>query len=116
MTGLRDTAALMKGTLDLLVLTGLSQGSMHGYGISAWLEERSGGALGVEDSAVYQALHRLEARGLIEAQWGRTENNRRARYYGLTAKGRERLESDADAWDRYARSVDDILALARRAR
>lgn len=116
MTELRETAALVKGTLDLLVLTGLSQGPMHGYGISAWLEERSGGELGVEDSAVYQALHRLEGKGLIEAEWGRSENNRRARYYRLTDRGRERLSSDADAWARYSRSVDEILAVARRVR
>lgn len=116
MNGRGDTAGLVKGTLDLLILSGLGRGPMHGYGISTWLEERSGGDLGVEDSAVYQALHRLEERGLIEAEWGRTENNRRARFYRLTAAGRDRLEQGTAAWDRYARSVDDILAASRRAR
>ena len=82
---------LLKGTLDLLVLKALSSGSMHGYRITRWLEESSKGAVGVEDSALYQALHRLEGRKLVEAKWGVTENNRRARYYKLTPRGREHL-------------------------
>jgi len=105
------TLPLLKGTLDLLVLKALSQGRAHGYGIASWLETESGGALGVEDSAIYQALHRLEGRRLVSASWGTTENNRRARYYELTPKGRERLESAADAWTRYAVSVAGILQL-----
>lgn len=107
----RQRLPLLKGTLDLLILKALSQGRTHGYGIAAWLEERSDGALGVEDSAIYQALHRLEARLLIGAEWGVTENNRRARSYRLTPRGRKRLRVDADHWTRYAQSVAEILAL-----
>jgi transcriptional regulator len=102
---------LFKGTLDLLVLKALSWGPMHGYGVATWLEQRSGGALDVDDSALYQALHRLEGRRQVEAEWGVTENNRRARYYTLTRRGRETLRADADTWERYTRSVGDILAL-----
>lgn len=110
MASSRGILPLVKGTLDLLILKALSGGPRHGYGISTWLEKESGGTLGVEDSAIYQGLHRLEARRLVEAEWGRTENNRRARYYRLTARGREELEAEADVWTRYAESVTAILA------
>lgn len=102
---------LLKGTLDLLVLKALSWGPMHGYGIASWLERRSGGRLGVEDSALYQALHRLEGRRLVTAEWGVTENNRRARYYTLTPAGRAHLGSESSTWLRYTQSVSAILAL-----
>lgn len=102
---------LFKGTLDLLVLKALTWGAHHGYGIASWLESRSGGALDVDDSALYQALHRLEGRGLVAAEWGVTENNRRARYYTLTSAGRRQLAEDADTWERYTQSVSAILAL-----
>lgn len=106
-----DTLPLLKGTLDLLVLKALSVAPTHGYGVARWLEAHSGGDIGAEDSALYQALHRLEARGLVTAEWGRTENNRRARYYRLSAKGRRHLEAEADTWRRYARSVETVLAV-----
>lgn len=109
-----DTLPLFKGTLDLLVLKALSWGPAHGYGIGSWLEARSGGELGVDDSALYQALHRLEARGLVEAEWGVTENGRRARYYRLTRAGRKHLASETAVWQRYASSVGDILSATRR--
>ncbi|HSR43095.1 MAG TPA: PadR family transcriptional regulator [Longimicrobiales bacterium] len=101
---------LFKGTLDLLILKSLSWEAMHGYGIVSWLESRSGGSLGLDDSAVYQALHRLEGRRLVRARWGRSENNRRARFYELTARGRAALEREADVWSRYVACVSDILA------
>lgn len=101
---------LLKGTLDLLILKALSWGELHGYGVAAWLEARSGGALGVDDSALYQALHRLEGQRLVEAEWGVTDTNRRARFYRLTTKGRAELASRADTWSRYAESVGSILA------
>jgi transcriptional regulator len=106
-----ETLPLLKGTLDLLVLKALSWGPMHGYGILSWLESRSDGALGVDDSPLYQALHRLEGRRLVEAEWGVTENNRRARYYSLTSRGRSRLAEETSVWRRYAQSVSSILAL-----
>jgi transcriptional regulator len=110
------TVPLLKGTLDLLVLKTLSWGPLHGYAIASWLEQQSGGALWVEDSALYQALHRLEGRKLVEAEWGVTETNRRARFYTLTRAGRRQLERQAATWLRYTTSVSAILALAGRNR
>jgi PadR family transcriptional regulator PadR len=106
---------LLKGTLDLLILKTLSWGPMHGYGIASWLEQRSSGDLGVDDSALYQALQRMEARGLVDAEWGVSDNNRRARYYTLTAAGRRRLKTETATWLRYTTSVTSILTLTTRA-
>ena len=100
---------LLKGTLDLIVLKTLSWGAMHGYGIASWLETRSGGALGVDDSALYQALHRLEAKQLVEAEWGTTATNRQARYYKLTPAGRKHLKVETAGWLRYADHVRLLL-------
>ena len=100
---------LVKGTLDILVLKALSWTPMHGFEITSWLEERSGGTLGVQDSALYQALHRLEERGLTAAEWGVTENNQRARYYKLTRAGRAHLAAETEQWVRYADTVTGIL-------
>jgi len=105
--------ALLKGTLDALVLKALSWGAMHGFEITTWLEDRSGGQLDIDDSALYQSLHRLEERGLVEAEWGVTENNRRARYYALTSEGRAHLRSETNTWLRYSRTVTAILTAAR---
>ena len=109
-----DQLSLVKGTLDILVLKTLSWGAMHGFEITSWLEDRSGGALDVEDSALYQALHRLEERGLVSAEWGMTENNRRARYYGITREGRSHLRAETTRWLRYTAAVSDILSAATR--
>ena len=107
--GSGDTLPLLKGTLDLLVLKTLSWGPMHGFGISSWLETQSDGALGVDDSALYQALNRLEGRTLVAAEWGTTANNRRARYYRLTPAGQAHLAAETTRWVRYAETVTDIL-------
>jgi transcriptional regulator len=104
-----DTLPLVKGTLDVLVLKALSWTPMHGFEITSWLESRSAGALGVQDSALYQALHRLEARGLATAEWGVTPNNQRARYYRLTDAGRAHLAAETAQWVRYAETVTGIL-------
>ena len=109
-----DPLPLVKGTLDVLVLKALSWTPMHGFEITQWLEARSGGALGVQDSALYQALHRLEARGLARADWGVTANNQRARYYTLTAAGRAHLAAETARWVRYAETVTGILTAAPR--
>jgi PadR family transcriptional regulator, regulatory protein PadR len=109
-----DSIPLLKGTLDLLVLKALTWEPMHGFGIASWLDQHSDGALGVDDSAMYQALHRLEGRGHIEAEWGVTENNRRARYYKLTAAGKRHLRAETESWLRYTTSVTSILSLAAR--
>ena len=105
---------LLHGTVDLLVLKALSWGPMHGFGISNWLETESGGSIDVNDSAMYQVLHRLEARGFVDAEWGITENNRKARYYRIAAPGRRHLRAQTDTWLRYAKSVSGILTLVTR--
>jgi transcriptional regulator len=109
-----NTLPLLKGTLDLLILKTLSWGPMHGYGVATWLEQRSNGTLGIDDSALYQALQRMEGRGWLAAEWGTTEHNRRARYYKLSAAGRQRLRAEADVWMRYTKSVTTILSLSSR--
>jgi transcriptional regulator len=100
---------LVPGTLDLLVLRTLATGAAHGYGIATQIEERTGGQLKVEDAALYQALHRLLRQDLVEAEWGPSENNRRARYYTLTAAGRQRLREETANWRRYTSAVDAVL-------
>lgn len=100
---------LLQGTLDLLVLRALASGSMHGYGIAMLVHERTGGDLAVEDAALYQALHRLDRQGLVEAEWRASDNNRRARYYTLTGAGRRRLREQTANWRRYARAIEAVL-------
>ena len=104
-----EALPLVKGTLDVLVLRALAWGPMHGFEITCWLEDRSAGALGVDDSALYQALNRLEGRTLVAADWGTTANNRRARYYRLTPAGEAHLAAETTRWVRYAETVTDIL-------
>jgi transcriptional regulator len=105
-----DALPVVKGTLDVLVLKALSWAPMHGFEVTTWLEDRSGGTLDVEDSALYQAFYRLEARNLISAEWGVTENNRKARYYRITSAGRTHLRVQTAQWLRYAETVSDILS------
>jgi transcriptional regulator len=100
---------MMKGTLDLLVLKALSRTPKHGVEITDWLEQRSGGELSFDDSGVYQAVYRMEERGLIEGEWGVSENNRRARYYGITERGRAHLEAETRRLVRYGELVSGIL-------
>lgn len=100
---------VVKGTLDVLVLKALSWQPMHGFEVTAWLEAQSGQRLELEDAALYQALYRLEKRGLLAAEWGMTENSRRARYYKLTARGRSALTQETARWLSYAQTVTDIL-------
>jgi PadR family transcriptional regulator, regulatory protein PadR len=100
---------LVQGTLDLLVLRTLRAGPMHGYGIATEVHERTSGALNIEDAALYQALHRLDRQGFVEAEWRASENNRRARYYTLTSAGRKRLREDTASWRRYSEAVEAVL-------
>lgn len=104
-----DALPLVKGTLDILVLKALSWGPMHGFEITRWIEQRSAGTLGVQDSALYQALHRLEERGLTKAEWGVTPNNQRARYYKVTRAGQTHLAAETAQWVRYAETLTGIL-------
>lgn len=104
---------VLKGTLDLLVLRALNWTPMHGFEIVAWLERAAHGSLDVEDSALYQALYRLEERGLLDAEWGVTDNKRKARYYKLTSAGRAHLRAETKSWVRYAGTVTAILTAPR---
>ena len=104
-----ENGSLLKGTLDVLVLKTLSWGPMHGVEITTWLEDRSEGTLGVDDSALYHALHRMEERGLIASEWGLTENNRRARYYKATANGRAWLKAESKRLMSYAETLTSLL-------
>jgi PadR family transcriptional regulator PadR len=106
---MRDANDLLHGTLDVLVLKTLSWAPMHGYSIAKWIEDRTRGDLEIVDAALYKALHRLEQSGAIEAEWGLSENNRRAKYYSLTARGRQMLKADAATWRRYATAVARVL-------
>ncbi|MEP7345314.1 MAG: helix-turn-helix transcriptional regulator, partial [Gemmatimonadaceae bacterium] len=89
-------------------------GPQHGFGIALWLEERSRGEVAIDDSALYHALHRLEARDLVESTWGVSDNGRKARFYRLTAAGNRRLRAESDTWQRYSRVVTRILAFTPR--
>ena len=112
MSGRNDgdaSLSLLQGTLDLLILQALAWGTMHGYGISRLIRERTNEVLLVEDAALYQALHRLERRGSVEAEWGVSDNNRRAKYYALTPAGRRVLRRGADNWRRYAGAISAVL-------
>jgi transcriptional regulator len=100
---------LVQGTLDLLVLRTLTDGAAHGYGIAMRVHALTGGDLAIEDAALYQALHRLDRQGLVDAEWRPSENNRRARYYSLTLDGRKRLREETTNWRRYARAVEAVL-------
>jgi PadR family transcriptional regulator, regulatory protein PadR len=103
-------AQLLPGTLDLLVLKAVSLGPLHGYGILLRIEQITGRALLVEQGALYPALFRLVRQGLLEATWGTSQNNRRAKFYELTSAGRERLGEEADGWNRLAAAVASALA------
>ena len=108
----RDTSDLLHGTLDLLVLKALTTSPMHGFGLSKWIEQRTRDELEIVDSALYKALHRLEDDGAIVAEWGVSENNRRARYYSITARGRQRLRAETATWKRYVVAVSGVLETA----
>lgn len=105
----RETLDLIQGTLDVLILRTLAGDPMHGYGISRWIRQRTGGVLEVQDAALYQALRRLQAKGWVAAEWGVSENNRRARFYELTREGRAQLTHETSAWRRYAEAVFSVL-------
>lgn len=103
---------LLQGTVAVLILKTLSWGALHGYDISRSIRRRSDGALGLEDAALYQALHRLERKGWIEAEWGLSESNRRAKFYGLTKEGRKALQAEVSTWRSYVEAVSKVLEVA----
>lgn len=109
----RETAGeLLQGTLDLLILKALARERMHGYGVAEWIHSRSDDVLRVEEGALYPALHRLELRGLLSAEWGTSENNRRAKFYALTEAGQKELQAETEYWRRMSGAMARILQTA----
>jgi len=108
----KQSGPLLPGTLDMLILKTLSREPMHGYGIALSIQRASQEALKVEEGALYPALHRLEVRGLLKAEWGTSDNNRRAKYYRLTATGRRELEREAAEWNRTAGAIMRVMQTA----
>ncbi len=106
-----ESLELLQGTLDVLILKTLSWGPRHGYAIARWIRDTTDDVLRIEEGALYPALHRLQKRGWVEAEWGLSENNRRAKYYQLTARGRQQLRAEASVWSRYSAAVTKVLAV-----
>ena len=104
-----DRADLLPGTLDLLILKAVSLGALHGYGVLLRIQQISGDKLLIEQGALYPALYRLEHQGLLDTEWGVSENNRRAKYYRLTAAGRRRLRAETASWNRLASAMTTVL-------
>ena len=103
---------LVRGTLDLMILKTLTWGTLHGYAIAAAIKQATGDAVLVEEGALYPALYRMEEKGWIEAEWGLSTNNRRAKYYKLTAEGRRRFQQQASTWKAYSQAVAQLLSAA----
>jgi transcriptional regulator len=101
--------AILPGTLDLLILKAVSLGKEHGYGVLLRIEAMSGGRLGIEQGALYPALYRLETRGWLKTEWGTSENNRRAKFYELSAEGRKQLKQETENWQRTAEAMALVL-------
>lgn len=106
---LEETGELIQGTLEMLVLKALARGPLHGYGVVEWIHQTSQQVLKVEEGALYPALHRLELRGLLKSQWGASDNNRRAKFYELTADGRKRLTTESQRWARLSAAVAFVM-------
>ena len=103
---------LVQGTLDMLVLKTLARGKLHGYAVAEWIQQTSDGALRVEEGALYPALHRLELRGLLASEWGLSDNNRRAKYYSITAAGRKHLAETSQRWARMTGAIQRVMESA----
>ena len=106
----REPEGLLPGTLDLLILKAVSLGELHGYGVLLRLQQITGGQLGLEQGALYPALYRLEGQGLLDTEWGTSENNRRAKFYRLTTTGRKRLRAETDSWNRMVGIIGAALS------
>ena len=104
-----DTLPIVKGSLDILILKTLTWGPMHGFEITRWIEDRSGQLFAIDDSALYQSLHRMEERGFVESAWGHADNGKRAKFYRMTASGRRQLQLETASWVRYAEAVFKVL-------
>ena len=108
--GKQQEGDLIPGTLDLLILKALGSGSLHGYAIAEWIHHRSHDLLRVDEGALYPALHRLELRGLLTADWGASDNNRRAKFYKVTSAGQRHFEAETERWARLSAAVGFVLA------
>jgi PadR family transcriptional regulator, regulatory protein PadR len=106
-------SGLLQGTLELLVLKTLSWGPMHGYGIASWIESATGDVLRVEEGSLYPALYRMVRKGWIKGEYGTSENNRRAKYYHLTAEGRRQFREQTSGWQRFASAVNQAITTTR---
>src|SRR5262245_11703229 len=104
-----ESQSLLQGTVDVLILRALTWGRMHGYAVTEWVHNRTDGVITIEDAALYKALHRLERDNAVVAEWGLSENNRKARYYKLTPKGRRQLQAEEAAFRRYTAAVFRVL-------
>ncbi len=104
---------LIPGTLSVLILKALSWGPMHGYAVSKWIQQKTDAELSVEEGVLYPALHKLERDGLLESEWGVNDTGRRAKFYSLTSRGRERLEAEIDHWRRSSRAVSKVVEARR---
>jgi PadR family transcriptional regulator, regulatory protein PadR len=104
-----DSGDLIQGTLELLILRALARGPAHGYAVAEWIHRTSHQVLRVEEGALYPALHRLQLRGFLAAEWGASENNRRAKFYRLTTEGRNRLETESRRWARLSAAVAFVI-------
>ena len=103
------TVEVLRGTLDLLILKAVSGGPVHGYAVARWIEQATNDVLRIEEGTLYPALHRLETKEWISAEWGESENNRRAKFYSLTKAGRARLKTEEASWDRLSSAVYGVL-------
>ena len=104
-----ESGELIQGTLEMLILKALVRGPMHGYAVAEWIQQTSQQVLKVEEGALYPALHRLELRGVLKAEWGTSENNRRAKFYQLTTDGKKRLNSESQRWARLSAAVAFVM-------
>ncbi len=104
-----ETGELIQGTLEMLILKALVRGPMHGYAVAEWIQQTSQQVLKVEEGALYPALHRLELRGVLKAEWGTSENNRRAKFYRMTADGKKRLNAESQRWARLSTAVAFVM-------
>jgi PadR family transcriptional regulator PadR len=104
-----DNGELIQGTLEMLILKALGRGPLHGYAVAEWIELTSQQILKVEEGALYPALHRMELRGLLKARWGASDNNRRAKFYELTAEGQKRLHAESQRWARLSSAVAFVM-------
>jgi transcriptional regulator len=109
MENLQDSGEIIPGTLEMLILKALYRGPQHGYGVAEWIEQTSQQVLKVEEGALYPALHRMELRGLLRSRWGASDNNRRAKFYELTADGHKRLQGESQRWARLSSAVAFVM-------